>query len=166
MKKEMWIEGEECVATKQTAPRRRIVGDWAEGVPGLMEELRNVLAPRLLDATRIEVLEKEVMLVKERCAALERWNPIVVPIESLTPEPYQIIKSFHGVVQVQGDQYIATFFDANISASGDTQAEAVFNLKDMIVGAFEILNSREEDKLGPGPAHQRKVLQEYIRKKV
>ncbi|GAF95929.1 unnamed protein product, partial [marine sediment metagenome] len=36
--------------------------------------------------------------------------------------------------------YIATFFDANISASGDTQTEAIFNLKDMIVGTFEILS--------------------------
>ena len=159
----MWVDGEECAATKQTAPRRRIVGDWAKGVPDLMEELRNVLAPRLLDATRMEVLEKEVMLVKERCATLERQRPVLVPIESLAPEPYDVVKPFHAVVQLHDDQYIATFFDANISASGDTQTEAIFNLKDVILGAFEILTMREEEELGLGSSHQRQVLEEFIR---
>ena len=162
---EMWGEFEDCAAAEQTVPRRRIIGDWAKEVPGLLEELGNVLAPRLLDATRIEVLEREVILVKERCTTLENRQPVLVPIASLAPEPYDVVKPFHAVVQLHEHEYIATFFDANISASGDTQAEAILNLKDVLLGALEILAVRDEKDLGAGSLHQKRVLGEFIRKR-
>ena len=51
----------------------------------------------------------------------------------------KIKKELHAVVRSHGDEHIATFFDANISASGDTETEAVSNLKDTIIGIFECL---------------------------
>ena len=88
-----------------------------------------------------------------------------VPIQSLAPEPYEVIKPFQVVVRPADGEYIASFFDANLSASGETQAEAVLNLKDIIAGTFEILAEMKEAELGPGPLRQKKTLEEFIRPK-
>ncbi len=101
--------------------------------------------------------------MKNRIAKIEAEAPIIAPIESLAPEPYDIYKPIHTVVRKQGDEYIATFYDANLSASGDTDTEAIYNLKDIIVGTFEILSSHERIDLAPGPARQLDVLESFIR---
>jgi len=68
------------------------------------------------------------------------------------------------VVRFEQDQYIASFYDANLGASGDTQEEAVSNLKDVLLSTYDILTGMSEDELGPGPLQQRKVLEEFVRK--
>jgi len=55
-------------------------------------------------------------------------------------------------------------FDANISSSGDTQEEAVDNLRMLLVEIFEDLSNEPTDKLGPEPLRQLAVLGQYIRK--
>jgi hypothetical protein len=120
------------------------------------------LAVKWRQLARLECLEREILLLKYRCANLERTTPTLVAVESFAPEPYEVIKPFHVVVKFYEDQYIASFFDANLSASGGTQEEAVFNLKDMLIDAFDILNEVEDDKLGPGPQQQKAVLKEFL----
>jgi len=88
-----------------------------------------------------------------------------VPIQSLAPEPYEVIKPFQVVVRAADGEYIASFFDANLSASGETQAEAVLNLKDIIAGTFEILAGMNDAELGPGPLRQKRTLEEFVRPK-
>ena len=161
----VWSEAPECPMIIRTTPREPIAGEWAKEIPELIGAFREELTVRLREATRIGILEREVALLKQRCSRLEELSPILVPIQSLAPEPYEVIKPLWAVVKVQDDQYIATFFDANISASGDTQTEAIFNLKDMIVGSFEILSETSANELGPEPVQQKKVLQEFIAKK-
>ncbi|MBM4027620.1 MAG: hypothetical protein FJ280_19785 [Planctomycetes bacterium] len=90
---------------------------------------------------------------------------LLVPIQSLAPEPYEVVKPFQVVVRPADGEYIASFFDANLSASGETQAEAVLHLKDVIAAAFEILAEMKEAELGPGPLRQKKTLEEFIRPK-
>lgn len=159
-----WSQPPECPVVTIPMRREPIAEEWAKEIPELIEAFRDDLSERLHEE-RFIFLQSEVELLKQRCSRLEELSPILVPIQSLAPEPYEIIKPFHAVVKVQDDQYIATFFDANISASGDTQTEAIFNLKDMIVGTFEILSETSSNELGPGPARQKKVLQEFISKK-
>src|ERR1043165_771229 len=84
--------------------------------------------------------------------------PIVVPIDTLTPEPIDIVKPFHAVVQAVDGEYVATFFDANINASGDTQQEAIFNLKDMIVTLFNRVERKPSKQLGAALRRQKSVL--------
>ena len=67
------------------------------------------------------------------------------------------------VIQPLGDEHLATFFDANINASGETQEEAFANLKDVLLGTFQMLERMAESQLGPGPKRQRAVLIECIR---
>jgi len=60
---------------------------------------------------------------------------------------------------------VASFFDANLSASGDTEREAVSNLKDMIVLSLEMFEKLSDEQLGPGPARQKVVLADFVRRR-
>lgn len=129
-------------------------------------DLLSALAHDLLSTweqtIRQEAIEKELLLVERRVGQLEESAALIVPVESLAPEPFAVLRSFHVVVRAQDDGYIATFFDANLSASGDTREEAVTNLKDIIVGVYRVLASHQQHELGPGPAKQLRVLRDFI----
>jgi predicted RNase H-like HicB family nuclease len=84
-----------------------------------------------------------------------------VPIQSLAPEPVELLKPIQTLLQQSGEDYVATFLDANINASGETQEEAITNLKDVIVGSFDALEA-SSDKLGPGPSRQLAVLRQFL----
>ncbi len=158
--REPWSEEDWCAAELGQEERFQIQANWVQELPSLMERLTD----RWHEVARLETLQKEISLLKDRCAALERLAPLLVPIQTFAPEPYELIKPLHAVVCYQDEQYIATLFDANLGASGDTQTEAVLNLKEIIAGTFEMLTGVDEDKLGPGPLQQRKVLEALIRK--
>ena len=67
-----------------------------------------------------------------------RVETIVIPIATLAPEPYELFRAIPVVVQPAGGEFIATFFDANISTAGDTQEEAVANLRSLLLDMFRI----------------------------
>ncbi len=90
---------------------------------------------------------------------------IVIPIQSLAPEPYEILQPFSAVVIPGEGGFEAGFFDAEIFASGDTEEEAVWNLKSTIIDTYDRLSELSDAHLGPGPARQKQILSAYIRKK-
>ena len=60
---------------------------------------------------------------------------------------------------------VATFFDANINASGETPQDAIANLKDMLIALYERLGKEPRRNLGKGPSQQLAVLQQIMRRK-
>lgn len=86
----------------------------------------------------------------------------VAPITTLAPEPYRLIRDIPIVVQPVDEGFTATFFDANIATSGDTEEEAISNLRTLIVDMIEYLRSEPEEALGPGPRRQLQVLNAFI----
>ena len=88
---------------------------------------------------------------------------IVVPMITLEPEPYELVQTVPVVVQRVDDQFVASFFDANINASGETQQDAVANLKDVMLALY--LRLRNVKNLAKGPARQRAILQSLIQEK-
>ena len=155
----------ECSPARRSGHRTAIATEWAAAVPTLIKAFVDAIEPYLREEVRIAALEMEVTLLEGRIAVLEEQAPVSVEVQSLAPGPYEIIKPFHVVVRVQDGEYIASFFDARISATGDTQEEAVYNLKDIIIGAFELLSERSQANLGAAMVHQKAVLQEFIRPK-
>lgn len=85
-----------------------------------------------------------------------------VPVESFDPEPYDVIVPFTVVVRPSGDEFEATFFDANLHACGNTPEEAVANLKGVVLDMFDWLNELGDHRLGPGPLRQKAVLIKHI----
>lgn len=155
-----WHGGDECLTVEDSAA--------IEGAPcapdlEVTEVINDVLRCRWEEIARIKAIETELTMLKERCLLLETSGPAIAPIETLAPEPYVLTKPIPAVVRREGEEYTASFFDANLGASGQTQIEAVFNLKDVVVAAFELLGGMDDACLGPGPLQQKKVLEEYIR---
>jgi hypothetical protein len=66
------------------------------------------------------------------------------------------------VVEGSAGNFLAAFHDAEVAACGDTESEAIYNLKDMLVTAYEIVTSHAEDKLAPPLQRQRRVLEEFL----
>ncbi len=161
----LWDTPAECEMPPEQASVQRISPDWEKEGPFLVGKLNQALTAKWEVLVRIEALERKIILLEEWCGRLEQVRPLLAPIASLAPEPYEVIKPLYVVVRAEEDQYIASFFDANLSASGDTREEAVLNLKDIIATTFEILGTMDESELGSGPLQQRKVLDEFVRRK-
>lgn len=91
----------------------------------------------------------------------------IVPVQSFAPEPYEVIKPFYVVVRQtdDDDEISACFTEANIRTYGSNEHEAVENLKSLTLDVFDNLASKPSKKLGPGPAKQLALLQEFIRKR-
>ena len=75
----------------------------------------------------------------------------------------EVIQPILAVVQEEdGTCFVASFVDANINASGETQLEAVEMLKDMISSSFQLFLTREA-VLGDEPKRQLAVLRHFVR---
>jgi len=85
-----------------------------------------------------------------------------VTIDSVAPEPYKLRRPFTATVQSDSPGFVASFPEASIHASGETQDEAIANLKDMIVLVYRCLSGEPADRLGDGPAQQLAVLRKYL----
>ena len=88
----------------------------------------------------------------------------VVPMRTLATSGLVLRQDIPVVIQAADDGFTATFFDANVSMSGDTKEEAFANLRGMIVDLFLDLDSEPADRLGRGPHLQMQVLNSFIRK--
>ena len=116
-----------------------------------------------LENNRVERIEQQLLVLMEHCKQLRDGHSVIFPITTLDPEPFELTKEVMVVVQPDDDSFVATFFDANINASGNTQVDAVANLKDMMIALFETLG--KEKKLGKGPAAQLAILRGLMRRK-
>ncbi len=113
----------------------------------------------------VERLETKIdQLLKELDETSSRPQSILVPIETLAPEPYDLLRPLTAVITTSGEEYEASLFDASVFASGGTEEDAIANLKDTLIDTYEMLNELGDDKLGPGPLRQKRVLNKLIRK--
>ena len=110
--------------------------------------------------TQISLLRTELSELRQEITPLSAG--LRVPVHSLAPEPFEILSPIEVIIRPAGDGFIATFFDANVNASGDTETEAFENVKDMIVATFSEFTTIGIDRLGPEPARQFAVLKKFI----
>jgi hypothetical protein len=89
---------------------------------------------------------------------------VVVPINTFAPLPIVAILPIQVVVQNSDDEFVASFFDANISASGKTVQIAVDNLKDLIFAQYQHLEGKAESDLGKARKRQKSVLMALLKK--
>ncbi len=131
------------------------------------EQLRAVFGytKRLDDlCERVAGLESKVEQVLKKLGELGALRrSFLVPIESLEPEPYHILRPFTAVVMESEGEFEAAVFDLGIFASGDTEEEALANLKETLVDTFDRLNGLPDTRLGKGPLRQKTLLNKRIR---
>lgn len=93
-----------------------------------------------------------------------RFDATLIPITTLAPEPYRLHRDIPVMLHAVESGFTATFFDANVSTSGDTEEEAISNLRSLIVEIFEYLDAESPEALGPEPTRQLHVLRDFIQK--
>ena|SRR6266705_1664101 len=114
---------------------------------------------------RLEKAEGALLDVVNRLeSSAKQQRPLWVPIESFAPEPYEILRPITAVVTPVEDGFEAGLFDAKLFSTGDTEVEALDNLKSMIIETYSAFEQLGDSKLGPGPLRQQKVLATLIRR--
>jgi hypothetical protein len=96
----------------------------------------------------------------------EASKQLRVPITTLASESLELIKPIEVVIRfVDLEDYVASFFDANVNASGCNPNNAFLNLVETITARFDTLDRLPTKKLGKGPQRQLAVLREFIRRR-
>jgi predicted RNase H-like HicB family nuclease len=139
-----------------------VAADWQQSVPALLASYTQTVQEQR-ENLRIDGLERRILMLQSQVHCLQRCAPVSVVVDTMAPEPIDVIRPFHVVVEPYEDEMRASFDDANLSAFGETRNEAIWNLKDLIAGTFEILDAHEPEQLGPGPARQLEVLKQFIK---
>jgi len=143
----------------------KVVTGWQESLLNLVATSARHYEETLQTDLRFDLLEKVVVALRTRVSRIESKACVLVPIQMFESTEFFVQQPFLAVVQPDEDGFSATFFDANIGTSGDTQEEAVANLKDLILGTFEQFEALErENQLGPEPARQLSVLKKVIKR--
>jgi predicted RNase H-like HicB family nuclease len=156
-----FLADEETASEAEAIPLRQPQEGWAETLRQGIERLAELLEARRRESSRVDRLEQKVQDLRRGLATLAESRPLPVPITTLAPDPFEVRRPIQVVVRPAGEGYVATFFDANISMSGDTEEEALSNLRELIVDVFEELEA-DEGSLGPEPSRQLAVLRGFI----
>jgi hypothetical protein len=118
-------------------------------------------------STQLQRLKDRVADLSERLSKLESATSspaLRLAVTSFAPEPFSLLRPIEVLVEQMDDAFVASFFDANISASGDNQQEAFDNLKSLILDTYDSLCAESPGRLGPEPKRQLAVLDSFLRK--
>lgn len=107
--------------------------------------------------SRLDRLEEAVRVLSSRT------ETVTVSISTFAPEPYEVLRPIPVLIRPDGEEFIASFVEANVNASGETQQEAFENVKTLILDVFDSLRSHSPEKLGPDPARRLAVLRDFLR---
>lgn len=110
----------------------------------------------------LKQLEDQVAELSARVERLEDI-PKTVFIQTFEPEPYAVIRPLAIVIEPSGGGFAASFFDANISTSGETEQEAFDNVKSLVLDVFDSLSREDPRRFGPEPRRQLAVLRSFVR---
>ena len=143
---------------------------WAHQLRDAADELALFLKDALNQSTRIEVLERDLAGVKEQLAKVGRACSFIIPINTFAPSPFEPIRPITALVEpVIGEnqepcEYIASFVDGVVSATGDTIEDALAMLKDRMVGQLTLLTKVPLERLGAIPRQQLAALLSVMRR--
>lgn len=162
-----WSDNEEpaCGSEPSLGRQEPRNPDWTESLQQAMAQLIRKLEVGRRQHALVTSLTARVTALEER-ARQPAPVSIIVPITTFEPQPYELLKEIKVVVQATDeDEYVATFFDANINVSGCNEVSAVDNLKEALIARFELYSGLTNSKLGREPARQLAVLQTFIQKR-
>jgi hypothetical protein len=146
-------------------PYTQLTPQWDEKFRKALGQLVGTVTARRAEHRRIEELAGEMNSLKTNRRRPDHPGSVIVPITTLEPEPFDLLQTIYVVVQPSDDEYLCSFFDANVNASGCTETDAVGHLKEVMLDLFEHLSVQPAKRLGPGPAKQLAVLKAFIRKR-
>jgi hypothetical protein len=149
---------------RHSSPHIIVAPDWADTVPNLITQLVSQVADKKKLELRFNLLEILTGEFEARLHKLESAQTKIVPINTFSPEPYELLKTFLVSVQSVDGGFEAGWFDANIHTEGENEEEAVSNLKSLILDYFDSFSKESPEKLGPEPTRQLAVMKKFIQK--
>jgi hypothetical protein len=139
--------------------------DTMAALSAALDLFMGTVEERQEELQRSAALEAKMRTLEAKLDALQKGGSIIVPVQSFEPEPYELLKELNIVVEkVDEDEYVASFYDANLNASGCNPGQAVEHLKGLMISRFEILKSTKK-KLGRGPMKQLAVLRSFVKRR-
>jgi len=120
----------------------------------------------IIDFSELREIRTELAAVRELVVQTEHaiaTRPYIVTLSTLAPEPYSLASPVSVALRDHAGCFTADFIEANIGASGETEEQAIRNLKELIVMTFEDLEEEESD-LVPSIASQFAILRAILRK--
>jgi hypothetical protein len=133
-------------------PPGNIGENWEAGLASALSAVKADVV-LLVDNAHLAILENRIRLLE---------SDSTTAIASLATTVVRLLQRIPVSIRSTGDDFVATFFDATLSASGDMPEEAFDNLKDIIVTTFQMFTDMNSDTLGPLPQRQLKVLSEFM----
>jgi hypothetical protein len=112
----------------------------------------------------IRGLAREVSDLKCEIQRLQQSHAYVVPLTTLAPSPFRMVQQIPVTIEGDGEDFTATFVEANVSASGETEADAIANFKASLLSSYELLESLPPNQLGPLPTRQWDILQDVVKR--
>jgi len=91
--------------------------------------------------------------------------PFITYLSSLGHEQLRVKKPIPVTIRPEGEDFVATFFDAAISTSGSSPQEGVSNLQSLIADMFLIHDADRTSIRGPLMKKQHAVVQEFVCRK-
>lgn len=168
------VEGRQMEAVAVEGKIKGFIMGSVGGIIPTIEEPSTVLTQAILGQSQklaelSERLSRIEGTLRDAIKGIEQLqlqqSSVWVPIQSFAPEPYEVLKPFTVVVRPDGEEFEASFFDANLHGSGDTEEEAVSDLKFVMIESFERLSELGDDKLGPAMLKQKRILTSQIRRR-
>ena len=87
---------------------------------------------------------------------------LITVLTSLPDRSIRVLRPLLALVQPKSGVYMASLVDTTISASGESQEEAVDSLNDIVAAKFSLF-SQKESILGKQPRSQLRVLRQSLR---
>lgn len=87
-----------------------------------------------------------------------------IKIDNLGDENYRLTKPIKIDIHKNRFGYTVDFEEGNIASFGQSEEEAMINIKSLIVDYYDGLNSSPLETLDPKPLRQKKVLDDLIEK--
>lgn len=126
--------------------------EWEDRLSAAVDEITEKLELTF----RLNELEYAVEELYKRSASFQ------VVLRSMKPHGGRLIKDMNIAVRPEEDGWVASFFDANVHASGETEIGAIDNLKSMIVDYLDQLSELPKEALGLEMRRCYEVLSEYL----
>lgn len=109
---------------------------------------------------RLSVLEEKVVNLQEELAS----RPVVknATLHDLHIEGYKLKSPIQILIEEYEDECVARFPEIEVFGSGDTEPEAVANLRNEIIVLYKDLKTSNDDQLGKLPRAWRRILAKLI----
>ena len=127
----------------------------------VLREAIQAFSQKLAEQKSVLGLAHEVKSLAHRVQALESSS--VAYICTFAPEQYVVERDIPVCFRPSASGFVASFLDANIASEGDTIGDAFENLKALLLDYYEDLSSEPDERLGPEPLRQKKVLMALIK---